>query len=96
MIYAFQAIMIAGGTNRGDKTTVVLEYDIDSNSYNTIQALPDPKTMPTLVRKDNYMYLFGGSASNEVLRIELSLFTDWEKLENMKEEINDALVVPYN
>ena len=88
--------MIAGGINRGGKTTVVLEYDIDSNSYNTIQALPDPKKMPTLVRKDNYMYLFGGAGSNEVLRIELSLFTDWEKLENMKEIIRDPLVVPYN
>ena len=88
--------MITGGQNREGKTQVVLEYDIDSNSYNTIQMLPDPKSRPTLVRKDNYMYLFGGSASNEVLRIELSLTTDWEKLENMKEEITNALVVPYN
>jgi hypothetical protein len=95
-MYAFQAIMIAGGQKPGDKTKVVLEYDIDSNSYNTIQMLPDPKSGPTMVRKDNYMYLFGGSKSKEVLRIELSLFTDWEKLENMKEEIHDPLVVPYN
>ena len=88
--------MIAGGQYQGGKTTVVLEYDIDSNSYNTIQELPDYKTKPTLVRKDNYMYLFGGSTSNGVFRIELSLFTDWEKLENMKEEIDYPLVVPYN
>ena len=89
--------MIAGGKNSDGQLTDVYEYDIDSNSYNNIQMLPDPKLMPVLVKDNyNYMYLFGGFGSKEVLRIKLTLFDDWEKLEDMKETIKDPLVIPYN
>ena len=53
--------MIAGGrTDSQSYLDSVLEYDIDTNTYNSIQSLPDPIRRPTLVNKDGYMYSFGG------------------------------------
>ena len=87
--------MIAGGNKDGDKTDEVLEYDIDSNSYKSIQSL-DGTNLATMVRKDNYMYYFGGIGSKEVFRIHLDLTSDWEKLDDMEDKGKSLIVIPYN
>ena len=55
--------MIAGGNvNDASYTDSVVEYDIDANTYNTIQSLPEPLRRPSLVNANGYMYSFGGVA----------------------------------
>ena len=92
--------MIAGGvTNDQSYTDSVMEYDIDANTYNTIQSLPDPIRRSTLVNKNGYMYSFGGYRSGNkasVFRIKLTLTDDWEKLEDMDKANYDITVIPYN
>lgn len=96
IICSLQAVMIAGGFGPDGATDIVLEYDIDSNSYNQIQSLPDPKTKTTMVIKNNYMYLFGGFNNKAVYRIELGLTEDWEVLDDMKNNGKEIMVIPYN
>ena len=88
--------MIAGGFVEDGPTDVVLEYDIDSNSYNQIQTLPGMKTQTTMVIKDSYMYLFGGFNNKAVYRIKLSLTEDWEILDDMENNGKNVMVIPYN
>ena len=76
IICSLQAVMIAGGFGPDGATDIVLEYDIDSNSYNQIQSLPDPKTKTTMVIKNNYMYLFGGFNNKAVVIKKLELKTE--------------------
>ena len=46
--------MIAGGIrNSGSFTDSVVEYDIDANTYNTIQSLPNPVRRSTLVNSND-------------------------------------------
>ena len=92
--------MIAGGKNEdyGYLDTVV-EYDIDANTYNPVQSLPDPIRRVTLVKSGGYMYSFGGYdgvSEATVARIALTLTSDWEKLEDMETPNYDVTVVPYN
>ena len=93
--------MIAGGIrNSGSFTDSVVEYDIDANTYNTIQSLPGPIRRSTLINSDGYMYNFGGYGGGgyeaSVSRIALSLTSDWEKLDDMATADEDMIVVPYN
>ena len=94
--------MIAGGKIEGSSAQItdsVLEYDINSNSYNPVQSLPDPIVLASLVKKDGFMYTFGGYKSGSkktVARIELTLTSDWEKLEDMETANYDITVIPYN
>ena len=93
--------MIAGGIiNSGSFTDSVVEYDIDANTYNTIQSLPDPIRRSTLINSDGYMYNFGGYGDGgtkaSVYRIALSLTSDWEKMDDMVTADYDMIVIPYN
>ena len=93
--------MIAGGIKTGvSYIDSVVEYDIDANTYNTIQSLPDPIRRSTLVNSNGYMYNFGGCGevcySKSVSRIALSLTSDWEKLDDMVTADEDMIVIPYN
>ena len=93
--------MIAGGIiNSGSFTDSVVEYDIDANTYNTIQSLPDPIRRSTLINSDGYMYNFGGygvdGSEASVSRIALSLTSDWEKMDDMVTADYDMIVIPYN
>ena len=93
--------MIAGGIrNSGSFTDSVVEYDIDANTYNTIQSLPDPIRRSTLINSDGYMYNFGGYGDGgykaSVSKIALSLTSDWEKLDDMATADEDMIVIPYN
>ena len=95
--------MIAGGF-RNDlemEQDSVVEYDIDANTYNTIQSLPDPIRRSTLINSNGYIYNFGGyrdgySILASVSRIELSLTSDWETLDDMATADEDMIVIPYN
>ena len=60
-----------------------------------IQSLVGTR-LPTMVRKDNYMYYFGGIGSKEVFRIHLDLTSDWEKLDDMEDKGKSLIVIPYN
>ena len=52
----FQSVMIAGGIMGGENPSdSVVEYDIEANTYNTIQSLPDPLRRSTLVNTNGYM-----------------------------------------
>ena len=92
--------MIAGGKNDDNSyMDSVLEYDIDANTYNAIQSLPDPIRRSTLVKNQGYMYSFGGYRSGNkatVFRIALTLTSDWEQLEDMDTANYDITVIPYN
>ena len=93
--------MIAGGiVNDASYTDSVVEYDIDANTYNTIQSLPDPLRRNTLVNSGGYMYHFGGVGGDgtvsSVSRIALALTSDWEKLDDMATADKDIAVIPYN
>ena len=94
--------MIAGGIKTsGSFTDSVVEYDIDANTYNTIQSLPNPVRRSTLVNSNEYMYNFGGCGdgdcySKSVSRIALSLTSDWETLDDMVTAGEDMVVIPYN
>ena len=93
--------MIAGGISPSvSYLDSVVEYDINANTYNTIQSLPDPIRRSTLVNNDGYMYNFGGYGVGGykalVSRIALSLTSDWEKLDDMATEDEDMVVIPYN
>ena len=92
--------MIAGGIiNSGSYTDSVVEYDIDANTYNTIQSLPDPTRRSTLINSYGYMYNFGGYNGGykaSVSRIALSLTSDWETLDDMVTAGEDMVVIPYN
>jgi len=94
------SIMIAGGIiNSGSYTDSVVEYDIDANTYNTIQSLPDPIRRSTLINSYGYMYNFGGyngGSKASVSRIALSLTSDWETLDDMVTAGYDVVVIPYN
>ena len=97
----FQSIMIAGGIKTsGSFTDSVVEYDIDANTYNTIQSLPNPIRRSTLVNSNGFMYNFGGyditGYSKSVSRIALSLTSDWEALDDMVTAGEDMIVIPYN
>ena len=96
----FQSVMIAGGIMGGENPSdSVVEYDIEANTYNTIQSLPDPLRRPTLVITNGYMYNFGGVADGDfksVNRIALTLTNDWEKLDDMVTADKDMIVIPYN
>ena len=92
--------MIAGGIrNSGSFTDSVVEYDIDANTYNIIQSLPDPIRRSTLIKSNGYMYNFGGCGvvcySKSVSRIALSLTSDWETLDDMATAGEDMIVIPY-
>ena len=100
-ILNFQSIMIAGGNvNDASYTDSVVEYDIDANTYNAIQSLPDPLRRTTLVNSAGYMYNFGGVGEDgtiaSVSRIALDLTSDWEKLDDMASADKDITVIPYN
>ena len=92
--------MIAGGIMGGENPSdSVVEYDIEANTYNTIQSLPDPLRRSTLVNTNGYMYNFGGVADGDfksVNRIALTLTNDWEKLDDMVTADKDMIVIPYN
>ena len=92
--------MIAGGIMGGENPSdSVVEYDIEANTYNTIQPLPDPLRRSTLVNTNGYMYNFGGVADGDfksVNRIALTLTNDWEKLDDMVTADKDMIVIPYN
>jgi hypothetical protein len=92
--------MIAGGVlGVENPTDSVVEYDIDANTYNTIQSLPDPVRRSTLVNANGYMYNFGGVADStfkSVNRIALTLTSDWENLDDMVTADKDMIVIPYN
>ena len=96
----FQSVMIAGGIMGGENPSdSVVEYDIEANTYNTIQSLPDPLRRSTLVNTNGYMYNFGGVADGDfksVNRIALTLTNDWEKLDDMVTTDKDMIVIPYN
>ena len=96
----FQSVMIAGGIMGGENPSdSVVEYDIEANTYNTIQPLPDPLRRSTLVNTNGYMYNFGGVADGDfksVNRIALTLTNDWEKLDDMVTADKDMIVIPYN
>ena len=96
----FQSVMIAGGIVDGkNPSDSVVEYDIEANTYNTIQPLPDPLRHSTLVNTNGYMYNFGGVADGDfksVNRIALTLTNDWEKLDDMVTADKDMIVIPYN
>ena len=96
----FQSVMIAGGIRSGENPSdSVVEYDIEANTYNTIQSLPDPLRRSTLVNANGYMYNFGGVADGDfksVNRIALTLTSDWEKLDDMVTADKDMIVIPYN
>ena len=96
----FQSVMIAGGIMGGENPSdSVVEYDIEANTYNTIQSLPDPLRRSTLVNTNGYMYNFGGVADGDfksVNRIALTLTNDWEKLDDMVTADKDMIVIPYN
>ena len=92
--------MIAGGnTNSQLYIDSVMEYDIEANTYNSIQPLPIAMFRTTLVNKNGYMYSFGGYRSGNkktVFRIESSLTDDWEELEDMDTAGDYLTVIPYN
>ena len=92
--------MIAGGNvNDASYTDSVVEYDIDANTYNAIQSLPDPLRRSKLVNNNGYMYNFGGYKGKDlksVSRIALALTSDWEKLDDMATGGYDITVIPYN
>mgnify|MGYP002052846870 CR=1 FL=1 len=92
--------MIAGGNlNDASYTDSVVEYDIDANTYNTIQSLPEQLRRPSLVNANGYMYNFGGVADSDfksVNRIALTLTSDWENLDDMVTADKDMIVIPYN
>ena len=96
----FQSVMIAGGIMGGENPSdSVVEYDIEANTYKTIQSLPDPLRRSTLVNTNGYMYNFGGVADGDfksVNRIALTLTNDWEKLDDMVTADKDMIVIPYN
>ena len=96
----FQSVMIAGGIMGGENPSdSVVEYDIEANTYNTIQSLPDPLRRSTLVNTNGYMYNFGGVADGDfksVNRIALTLTNDWEKLDDMVTADKNMIVIPYN
>ena len=93
--------MIAGGfIDGGSFTDSVVEYDIDADTYNTIQSLPVPIRSSTLVTSNGYMYNFGGNRDGSyrasVYRIALNLTSDWEKIDDMATADEDMIVIPYN
>ena len=93
--------MIAGGfIDGGSFTDSVVEYDIDADTYNTIQSLPVPIRSSTLVHSNGYMYNFGGNRDGSyrasVYRIALNLTSDWEKIDDMATADEDMIVIPYN
>ena len=95
--------MIAGGfIDGGSFTDSVVEYDIDADTYNTIQSLPVPMRSSTLVNSNGYIYNFGGNRDHpwgnraSVYRIALNLTSDWEKMDDMATADEDMIVIPYN
>ena len=93
--------MIAGGKRSNSLAYLnsVTDYDIDANTYNSIQTLPNKIRRSTLVNKDGYMYSFGGYRNGNrasVFRIPLTLTTDWEILDDMDTAGYDIIVIPYN
>ena len=76
--------MIAGGIKTsGSFTDSVVEYDIDANTYNTIQSLPNPIRRSTLVNSNGsqirhrclvptFMYLH--SNSTQILALKKTVF----------------------
>ena len=93
--------MIAGGfIDGGSFTDSVVGYDINADTYNTIQSLPVPIRSSTLVNNNEYMYNFGGNRDGSyrasVYRIALNLTSDWEKIDDMATADEDMIVIPYN
>ena len=95
--------MIVGGRNEDSLTITndVLIYNIDSNSYGTNKPkLPYPVDQAAIVKKENYIYVFGGRNKDEtikkVARIELKFQSGWEELPEMKTESKNMPVLAYN
>ena len=89
--------MIIGGRTESSYTSYVKEYDIDANTYNAVQSLPNYLLSPTAVLNNGYMYAFGSQINGKtVFRIALTLENDWEQLEDMKIFDYDMVVIPYN
>ena len=89
--------MIIGGRSDNQYLNYVKEYDIDANTYNAVQSLPNYLRSPTAVLYNGYMYAFGDKSNGKnVVRIALDLENDWEQLEDMKISDYDMVVIPYN
>ena len=89
--------MIIGGRSNNQYLVDVKEYDIDANTYNAVQSLPNYLLSPTAVLNNGYMYAFGSQINGKtVFRIALTLENDWEQLEDMKISDYDMVVIPYN
>ena len=89
--------MIIGGRTEYSYTAYVKEYDIDADTYNTVQSLPTSLRSATAVLYNGYMYAFGDKSNGKnVVRIALDLENDWEQLEDMKISDYDMVVIPYN
>ena len=94
--------MIVGGRdNHGAVLKDVLIYDIDANAYGTNKPkLPYPVDTPAIVKKENYIYVFGGRDKDgeidKVARIELKFQSGWKELPKMKSASRDMPVLAYN